>query len=141
MVRYPYRRPVHLDLCWTPHLHHSFVYYYPLHNNWNNISYGDYIETASSYEAMNYAGTVKRVYGKVEEVYYSPEDKTYTLYFGAPYPYHDFSVVVPRNVAKSFSWSPSWYFEDEHVWAVGLIEMWEGKPEIVLHDEQQIRRY
>jgi len=140
-VRYPYRIPVHFDLCWTPHLHHSFVYYYPLHNNWNHVNYGDYIETASSYEAMNYVGSIKRVYGKVEEVYYSPEDRTYTLYFGAQYPYHDFSVVVPRNVAKSFSWSPSWYFEDEHVWVVGLIETWEGKPEIVLHDEQQIRRY
>ncbi len=139
-VRYPYRVPVHLDLCWTPYLHNSFMYYYPLHDNWNT-NFGDYIETASSYEAMNYVGSVKRVYGKVEEVFYSPEDQTYTLYFGAPYPYHDFSVVVPRGVAKSFSWSPSWYFEDEHVWVVGLIEVWEGKPEIVLHDEQQIRRY
>lgn len=90
---------------------------------------------------MNYVGSVKRVYGKIEEVYYSPEDRTYTLYFGAQYAYHDFSVVVPRDVAKRFSWSPSWYFEDEHVWVVGLIETWEGKPEIVLHDEQQIRRY
>lgn len=105
------------------------------------MHYGEYIETASSYEAINYVGSVKRVYGKVEEVFYSPEDRTYTLYFGAQFPYHDFSVVVPRDVAKNFSWSPSWYFEDEHIWVVGLIEMWEGKPEIVIHDEQQIRRY
>jgi hypothetical protein len=139
-VRYPYRQPVHIDLCWTPWLHNRFMYYYPTYNNWNH-DYGHYIETVSSYDAMNYVGSVKRIYGKVEEVYYSEQDKTYTLYFGAAFPYHDFSVVVPRRVAKEFSWSPSWYFENEFVWAIGLIDLWEGKPEIVIHDEDQLRRY
>lgn len=139
-VRYPYRRPLHIDLCWTPFLHQRFMYYYPLHNNWNS-RYGDYIESISSYEAINYAGSVKRVYGKVKEVYYSPEDRTYTLYFGAPFPYHDFSVVIPKRIAKSISWSPTWHFEDEHVWVVGLVDVWENKAEIVINDEDQIRRY
>lgn len=139
-VRYPYRRPVHVDLCWTPWLHHRFMYYYPMHNRWN-LDYGHYIETISSYEAMHYTGSVKRVYGRVEEVYYSSKDQTYTLYFGAEFPYHDFSVVVPARIAKHMAWSPTWYFEDEYVWVVGLIDVWEGKPEIVVHDEDQIRRY
>lgn len=139
-VRYPYRAPVHLDLCWTPWLHYRFMYYYPMHNNWN-VDYGHYIETISTYEAMNYAGSVKRVYGRVEEVYYSDADDTYTLYFGAEFPYHDFSVVIPRRVAKDIAWSPSWYFENEYVWVVGLIDVWEGKPEMVIHDEDQIKRY
>lgn len=139
-VRYPYRRPVHIDLCWTPWLHQRFIYYYPMHNNWNN-RYGNYIESISSYDAMHYAGSVKRVYGKVEEVYYSPEDRTYTLYFGAPFPYHDFSVVIPKRIAKEISWSPTWHFEDEYVWVVGLVDVWENKAEIVIHDEDQIRRY
>lgn len=139
-VRYPYRYPGHLDLCWTPYLHNRFMFYYPLHNSWNH-HYGEYIESISSYDAMSYAGSVKRVYGKVEEVYYSPEDRTYTLYFGGAFPYHDFSVVIPKNIAKEFSWSPTWYFEDEHVWVVGLIDVWENKPEIVVRDEDQIRRY
>ncbi|MBT7092981.1 MAG: hypothetical protein HN936_07025 [Bacteroidetes bacterium] len=139
-VRYPYRRPMHMDLCWTPYLHNRFMYYYPMHTRWNN-NYGSYVESISSYEAMHYVGSVKRIYGKVEEVYYSPEDRTYTLYFGAPFPYHDFSVVVPRNIAKDISWSPTWHFEDEFVWAVGLIDIWEDKPEIVIHDRDQLRRY
>jgi hypothetical protein len=116
------------------------MYYYPMHTRWNN-DYGSYIETVSSYDAQHYAGSVKRVYGKVEEVYYSEQDKTYTLYFGAQFPYHDFSVVIPRRVAKDISWSPSWHFENEYVWVVGLVDVWEGKAEIVLHDEDQIRRY
>jgi len=139
-VRYPYRRPVHIDLCWTPWLHQRFIYYYPMHNNWN-IGYGNYIESISSYDAMHYAGSVKRVYGKVEEVYYSPEDRTYTLYFGASFPYHDFSVVIPKRIAKEISWSPSWHFDNEYVWVIGLIDVWEDKAEIIIQDEDQIRRY
>lgn len=139
-ARYPYRRPVHIDLCWTPFLHQRFMYYYPLNERWNR-NYGDYIESVSSYDAMNYVGTVKKVYGKVEEVYYSPEDRTYTLYFGAPFPYHDFSVVIPRDIAKDISWSPTWHFEDEHVWVVGLVDIFDDKAEIVIHDQEQIRRY
>jgi len=105
------------------------------------MDYGRYVESVSAYDAINYIGSVKRVYGKVEEVYYSAEDRTYTLYFGAPFPYQDFSVVIPRHIAKDISWSPTWHFEDEHVWAVGLIDIWEDKPEIVIHDRDQIRRY
>ena len=139
-VRYPYRRPVRYDLCWTPWLHQRFTYYYPLQSRWD-MDYGSYIETISGYDAMNYVGSVKRVYGKVDEVYYSPEDRTYTLYIGAPFPYQDFSIVIPRDIAKSISRSPTWHFEDEYVWVIGLIDIWEDKPEIVVNDRDQIRRY
>ncbi len=139
-VRYVYRRPVHVDLIWTPLLLHRFMYYYPTYDNWN-IDFGREIETISAYDVMEYAGSVKRVYGKVEEVYYSPEDENYILYIGAPFPYHDLSVVVPKYLARNISMSPKWYFENEHIWVVGLINVWEGKPEIVVRDEDQIRRY
>jgi len=139
-VRYVYRHPVHINLIWTPTLLHRFMYYYPTHNYWD-IDFGREIETISAYDAPDYAGTVKRVYGKVEEVYYSPEDENYILYIGAPFPYHDVSVVIPRHIAQDITMSPKWYFENEHIWVVGLINMWEDKPEIVVRDEDQIRRY
>ncbi len=139
-VRYVYRHPVHINLIWTPTLLHRFMYYYPTHNYWD-IDFGREIETISAYDAQDYVGSVKRVYGKVEEVYYSPEDENYMLYIGAPFPYHDISVVVPRHIAQDITRSPKWYFENEHVWVVGLINQWEGKPEIVVRDEDQIRRY
>jgi len=139
-VRYIYRRPVHIDLIWTPLLLHRFMYYYPTYDNWN-IDFGREIETISAYDAMEYAGSVKRIYGKVEEVFYSEEDENYILYIGAPFPYHDVSVVVPKYLARNISMSPKWYFENEHIWVVGLINVWEGKPEIVVRDEDQIRRY
>lgn len=138
--RYYHRMPLHIDLIWTPLLFHRFMFYYPTHDTWE-MEFGTPIETISAYEAQEYAGTVRRVYGKVDEVYYSPEDENYILYIGAPFPYQDMSVVIPRDIARNFSRNPKWYFENEFVWIVGLINIWEGKPEIIVRDEDQIRKY
>jgi len=138
--RYYYRQPFHIDLIWTPLLFHRFMYYYPTQNNWD-MEFGSQIETISADEAQNYAGSVRRVYGKVAEVFYSPEDENYILYIGAPFPYQDASIVVPKQISRSITLSPKWYFEDEYIWVVGLINMWEGKPEIIIRDEDQIRKY
>jgi len=138
--RYYYRAPHHISLIWTPLLFHRFMYYYPTHNNWE-MEFGQEIETISAYEAQEYAGTVRRVYGKVDDVYYSPEDETYILYIGAQFPYQDLSVVIPKHIARNLTASPKWYFENEFVWVVGLINIWDGKPEIIVRDEDQIRKY
>lgn len=139
-TRYYYRVPHHIDLIWTPLLFHRFMYYYPTHNNWD-MEFGNPIETISAYEAREYAGTVRRVYGKVDEVFFSPGDENYILYIGAPFPYQDISVVIPKHIARNITMSPKWFFEDEFVWVVGLINVWEGKPEIIVRDEDQIRKY
>lgn len=139
-ARYYHRMPHHIDLIWTPLLFHRFMFYYPTHLDWN-IEFGSQIETISAYEAQNYAGTVRQVYGKVEEVFYSPEDENYILYIGGPFPYQDMSVVIPREIARNISLSPKWYFENEYVWVIGLINIWEGKPEIIVRDEDQLRKY
>ncbi|TSA39100.1 MAG: hypothetical protein D4R64_00695 [Porphyromonadaceae bacterium] len=138
--RYYFRQPHHYDLIWTPLLFHRFMFYYPTQRNWD-MEFGSQIETISAYDAQNYAGTVRRVYGKVDEVYYSPEDENYILYIGAPFPYQDISIVVPKNIARNVSMNPKWYFQNEYVWVIGLINMWEGKPEIIVRDEDQIRKY
>ncbi len=139
-AQYYYRAPHHLDLIWTPLLFHRFMYYYPAQLDWN-IEFGNQIETISAYEAKNYAGTVRQVYGKVDEVYYSPEDENYILYVGGVFPYHDLSIVIPKDIAKNISMSPKWYFDKEFVWVIGLINVWEEKPEIIVRDEDQIRKY
>lgn len=138
--RYYYRVPRHINLIWTPLLFHRFMFYYPTHQNWN-MEFGSEIETISAYEAEQYAGTVRQVYGKVVEVFYSPEDENYVLYVGGPFPYHDLSIVIPNHIARNISMSPKWYFNNEFVWVTGLINMWEDKPEIIVRDEDQIRKY
>jgi len=139
-ARYYHRYPRHIDLIWTPLLFHRFMYYYPTHTNWE-MEFGSAIETISAYDAEAYAGTVRRVYGKVADVYYSPEDENYILYIGSPFPYQDMSIVIPRNIARNISMSPKWYFDNEYIWVVGLINMWDGKPEVIVRDEDQIRKY
>lgn len=138
--RYSYRQPTYYQLIWTPNLMNRFMYYYPGYTSWD-FDYGNEIETISSYDVNYYVGTVKRVYGKVEEVYYSREDQNYILYLGARFPFHDLSIVIPRQVARQISAYPEWFFRGEYVWLVGLIELWEDKPEMVIRDEEQIRTY
>jgi hypothetical protein len=137
---YGYRQPMHYDLIWTPFLFNRFMYYYPYYTNWD-IEYGREIETISAYDVMNYVGTVRRIYGKVDEVYYSREDFNYILYIGAPFPYQDVSIIIPGNVARRITRNPTWFFQDQFIWVIGLIDMWEDKPEVVIRDEEQIRRY
>jgi hypothetical protein len=138
--RYVYRQPNHYELVWTPYLFNRFVFYYPGHDRWN-IELGREIGTISAYDVLDYVGSVQRVYGKVDEVYYSREDGNYILYIGAPFPYHDMSVVIPRSVCREITVSPEWYFRDQYIWFIGLIDLWEEKPEVVIRDEEQIRRY
>ncbi len=138
--RFVYRQPSQYDLIWTPYLFNRFMYFYPANNYWN-IEYGRELETISAYDVMNSVGTVRRVYGKVEEVFFSREDYNYILYIGAPFPYQDMSIVIPRVVIRRLTRNPEWYFKNQHIWVIGLIELWEEKPEIVVRDEEQIRRY
>jgi hypothetical protein len=137
---YRYREPMYYSLIWTPNLFNRFMYYYPDYTDWD-MEYGYEIETISSYDVMDYVGTVRRIYGRVEEVYYSREDNNYILYLGDRFPYQDLSVVIPENIAFRLTRSPMRYFNNQYIWMVGLIDMWEDKPEMVIRDEEQIRRY
>ena len=138
--RYMHREPMHFNLIWTPYLFNRFQYYYPDQTDWG-FEYGNEIETIPAYEASDYAGSVRRIYGRVDEVYFSRDDGTYILYIGDRFPYQDLSVVIPRNVAVSITRNPIQYFQNKYVWLIGLIDWWDEKPEVIIRDEQQIQRY
>ncbi len=135
-----YRRPLQIDLIWTPYLFNRFMYYYPDQDNWD-IGFGDQIETISAYDVLDYVREVRRVYGKVKEVYFSSDDDNYILYIGDQFPYQDLSVVIPRLVVEEMTSQPEWYFRNQYIWLVGLIGMWEGKPEMIIRDSEQIQKY
>jgi len=138
--RFPYRRPRIVNVYWTRTMYVDYVAYYPFHTSWQ-YDIGHPIDAVSAYEASYYEGQVMRVYGKVEEVFYSPEDRNYYLYFGNPFPYHDFSVVISRKDAKRISLIPEWYFDNKHIIVTGLITWFDDKPEIIVKNPSQIRRY
>jgi len=139
-MRFPYRPPVHVEIFWTPRLMREYYIMYPSYRHWN-MRIGMRIGTISTYDSFYHVGEVRRIYGKVEDSYYCPITKQYYLYFGADFPYHDFSVVIPRRIAKRFSRVPSLFFYNEHLCVTGLITKWEGKPEIIVRKTGQIEIY
>lgn len=115
--------------------------WYP-HYTWN-YPVGYRINTISSWDAQYCMGEVRKVYGKVYETYYSESTDSYYLYFGAPYPYHVFTVIIPGWEANKFNYSILDYFDQRYVNVTGLISEFEqdGKPEIVIKSPRQIRLY
>ncbi len=139
-VYYPYRRPARVSVIWTAEMHSEYRRIYPMVKHWH-YPIGYRIPTVSAYDASYYRGEVVNVYGKVYEVYYSARADEYILYFGAFYPYHDFTVVIPGHIARSFSHRPERYFNSSYVLVTGLITIYDGMPEIYLSRAYQIRLY
>ena len=139
-ARFPYRVPVHIEIIWTPRLIQEYYIMYPSYRHWN-IRVGIQLGTISAYDALYHIGEVRRIYGQVFETWYSPETLEYYLYFGAPFPYHDFSVIIPRRLAKRFSYSPLRFFHHKHICVTGLLTLYDNKPEIVIKKRNQINLY
>jgi hypothetical protein len=137
---YPYRKPERISVVWTPEMHIEYRRIYPMVKHWH-YPVGYRIPIVSAYDAFYYNGEVVNVYGKVYEVYYSLRSDEYILYFGAYYPFHDFTVVVPGNIARNFSFRPERYFNSAYVLVTGLVTIYDGKPEIYLSRKYQIRLY
>jgi len=137
---YIYREPVNVNVFWTPILHDRFVEIYPMVKYWY---YPDNyrIETISAYETDNYQGEVMNVFGRVSDVFYSNETDEYFLYFGPYYPYQDFTVVVPGEIARNYSPRPSRFFENQDVVITGLITSFDNNPEMVIRDPNQFNLY
>jgi hypothetical protein len=138
--RYPYRQPLGIHILWTNNMRLEYIGIYPEVKRWN-YAIGYTIPTISAYDALYYTGEVTNVYGKVYEVFYSARTDEYYLYFGAYYPYHDFTVVLPGWIARRYSSYPELYFERQHVIVTGLISNFDDKPELVVKRENQIGLY
>lgn len=137
---YPYRRPHRLDIFWSIEMRHDYFRIYPSVKSWR-YPIGYRIPTISAYNALYYNGEVMNVYGKIYEVFYSGSTDEYFLYFGAYYPYHDFTVVLPGWIARKYSSHPEAYFEREHILVTGLITSYNDIPEMVVQRASQLRIY
>jgi len=142
-VHYHYRAPVHVNIVWTNRIYHDFIALYPHHHYYINLNFskGRSIETISAYDAMYYIGNVMRVYGEVSEVYYSSRDDMWYLYIGAPYPYHDFTVMIAGKDYRRYRFPHLERLEGAHIWSMGLITEFDGKPEILIRKPYQLGVY
>lgn len=139
-IHHPYIAPARVNIYWTRNMYREYVYLYPEYNLWY-YPYGYRIESVSAYDASAFIGEVANVFGRVYETWYLRDNDEYYLYFGGPYPYHDFSIVLKGKDARRFSRNPERFFENRNVAVTGLVSLWEGKPEIVVKKRNQIDLY
>lgn len=139
-VHYAYREPYRIHVIWTPRMYHEYMIMYPDYSFWY-YPIGYNILTISAYDALYHVGEVRNVYGRVQNVWYAWQTDEYYLYFGGPYPFQDFTVIIPGRKARHFGNRPELFFEGRHIWITGLISIFEGKPEIMVHRSSQIHLY
>ena len=139
-VYHAYRTPVHIRVVWTNQMYREYRLIYPEYRYWY-YPIGYRIRTISAYDAGFYVGEVMNVYGRVSEVWYNRKSDEYFLHFGARYPYHDFTVIIPGRKARRIARHPELFFENRYIWATGLISLYDGKPEMVVRKTHQINLY
>ena len=131
--------PAHRNIYWTRSMYRDYHRWYPNYR-WN-YRYGHTIQIISVFDAQYNLGEVAMVYGRVYATWHNKETDDYLLFFGGDYPYQRFTVVLPGNVARRFSWRPERYFLGEHLTITGLITTFEGNPEIIVKHKRQVGIY
>ena len=86
-------------------------------------------------EAANHVGENVTVEGKVFSVYISRKDNSF-LNFGGVYPKQVFMAVI---LARSGSEIDVRKYDQKRVSISGLVQLYKGKPEIMVKSENQIK--
>ncbi|HKK10150.1 MAG TPA: hypothetical protein VJ939_04900, partial [Bacteroidales bacterium] len=131
-----YNRPHHRIM-----FRHSWFNFYVNYFPRYSIRYNRYVDVIPGDVARYHVGDLKVVYGRVYETYYDPRAEEFYLYFGAPYPGQDLTVVVTGRDARRLSRKHASYFIGWDFSVAGLISSWDGKPEIVINDKNQLNRF
>jgi len=137
---YKYRVPKHRNVIWTHNMYREYRKLYPDYHYWYYPT-GYRISTIPYYNAYFHIGEVRNVYGRIHGVWYSWATDEYYLYFGAAYPYQNFTVILEGRDARRFSRHPEAYFGGRDIWVTGLVSTFEGKPEIMVKRNSQIHLY
>ena len=94
------------------------------------------LETIEVCNARNYIGKEIIVQGKIVQV--STSKGTTFLNFGSTYPNHCFYGVIFSSSSYKFPENIKGYFEGKIVKMRGVIEEYQGKPQIILENSEQI---
>ena len=94
-----------------------------------------------STQAANHIGERATVCGPVVDTRYATSSKGQPTFlnFDRPYPNHPFVVVIWGSDRSKFPSNPERHYQGKDVCATGLIERYNGKPEIVASDPSQIQ--
>lgn len=138
--RHLYINPAHARIYLRPLWFDFYLHRFPRYQ----ISERDYnhrIDYVSGDNAKYYIGKIKSVYGRIYETYYDEEFNEFYIYLGAPYPNHDFMIVITGSLAAQYSVEPNRYFMDRNIQVTGLITDWNSEPEMIIKYSDQIIRY
>lgn len=138
--RHLYVNPAHSKIYLRPIWYDFYFHLFPRYQ----ISERDYnhrIDYVSGDNAKYYIGEIKSVYGRIYETYYDEEFNEFYIYLGAPYPNHDFMIVITGSLAAQYSVEPYRYFMDRNIQVTGLITDWNSEPEMIIKYSDQIIRY
>lgn len=91
-------------------------------------------------EVNKHIGDSIKVCGQVYDTYYAArtEDTPTFLNVGAKYPNQLLTVVIWSDVRKEFEKAPEVLFKDKEICIIGRLELYKGKPQIVLRSVKQI---
>jgi hypothetical protein len=92
-------------------------------------------------EAGDHIGERATVYGVVESTAYafSSKGQPTFLNLGKPYPNQVFTVVIWGDNRNNFSYLPEIYYKYKTIYVTGLIEPYDGIPEIEVTSPDQIQ--
>jgi endonuclease YncB( thermonuclease family) len=88
-------------------------------------------------QARNYYGKEVIVEGKVVATYRSKKNNVF-LNFGKPYPNQCFSAVIFSSDLHKFPEDPEKFYDQKTLRIKGKIQEYQGKPEIILKEREQI---
>jgi len=87
-----------------------------------------------------YEGKQITVCAKVMDTYVSKtNERTTFVNFGKPYPKSIFTVVIFEDDLSNFKYTPSVYLKEKNVCVTGKVKIYNGKPEIIVSKEEQIK--
>jgi hypothetical protein len=97
-------------------------------------------QSVAAPDAMEYVGQTATVCGVVASARYSARTKARPTFLNLdqPYPRQVFTVVIFGDERPKFG-QPEITFKDKRKCATGQIEMYRGKPEMILNDQAMLR--
>jgi micrococcal nuclease len=95
-------------------------------------------ERITAFEAAAHEGQIVTVCDSVASTKFHGVGRRTFLNLVRPYPDQPFTVVIPYEVRLMFGDEPETRYQYENVCVAGVITLFEGKPEIIIHDPDQI---
>ena len=91
-------------------------------------------------ESPSHVGDSVHVCGKVAGIKFFQTTSTSLTFInlGAAYPNQVLTAVIPKEVRSALEKTPEELFENKNICVSGKIELYKGKPQIVINKKEQI---